>query len=123
MVAVVRHGPTASGPRPCHDPAMSRRRLLLYRGATQPLPNDHGPIKGLSMGADDCLAQPFAPQELVLRVGAILRRLTAPALTARGRLVVGPVMVDETSHRVQVNGADVDLTTTEFKLLRALIER
>ena len=82
-----------------------------------------GPIKGLSMGADDCLALPFAPQELVLRVGAILRRLTAPALTARGRLVVGPVMLDETSHRVQVDGADVALTTTEFKLLRALIER
>jgi two-component system, OmpR family, phosphate regulon response regulator PhoB len=66
-----------------------------------------GLIKGLSMGADDCLVQPFAPQELA----------------AHGRLVVGPVMLDETSHRVQVNGADVALTTTEFKLLRALIER
>jgi two-component system, OmpR family, phosphate regulon response regulator PhoB len=82
-----------------------------------------GPIKGLTMGADDCLAKPFAPQELVLRVGAILRRLTAPALTPRGRLIAGPVMLDETSHRVQVNGSDVALTTTEFKLLRALIER
>ncbi|HVH68666.1 MAG TPA: response regulator transcription factor, partial [Gemmatimonadales bacterium] len=82
-----------------------------------------GSIKGLVMGADDCLAQPFAPRELVLRVGAILRRLTAPALTTRGRLIAGPVMLDEMSHRVQVNGADVALTSTEFKLLRALIER
>jgi two-component system phosphate regulon response regulator PhoB len=82
-----------------------------------------GPIKGLTMGADDCLAKPFAPQELVLRVGAILRRLTAPALTTRGRLIAGPVMIDEASHSVQVNGADVALTSTEFKLLRALIDR
>ena len=81
------------------------------------------PIKALAMGADDCLAKPFVPQEMVLRVGAILRRLTAPALTARDRLIAGPVMLDDTSHRVQVNGAEVALTVTEFKLLRALIER
>ncbi|HKW42200.1 MAG TPA: response regulator transcription factor [Gemmatimonadales bacterium] len=93
---------------------------ILLLTARQP---KNGPIKGLTMGADDCLAKPFAPQELVLRVGAILRRLTAPALTTRGRLIAGPVMLDETSHRVQVNGADVALTGTEFKLLRALIGR
>ncbi|HZD28689.1 MAG TPA: response regulator transcription factor [Xanthobacteraceae bacterium] len=93
--------------------------ILLLTGRQQKA----GPIKGLTMGADDCLAKPFAPQELVLRVGAILRRLTAPALTTRGRLVAGPVTLDETSHSVQVSGGDVALTSTEFKLLRALIER
>src|SRR5437867_8898885 len=37
-------------------------------------------IRALALGADDCLLKPFAPQELVLRVGAILRRLSSPAV-------------------------------------------
>src|SRR5258705_5337023 len=40
-------------------------------------------IKGLSLGADDYLAKPFSPKELVLRVAAILRRLAAPAVASR----------------------------------------
>ena len=47
-------------------------------------------IKGLSLGADDYLVKPFAPQELVLRVGAVLRRLAGPAVTSGSRLVAVP---------------------------------
>src|SRR2546430_9084377 len=55
-------------------------------------------IKGLSLGADDYLAKPFSPKELVLRVGAILRRLAAPPVSAGGRLVGGPIVLDRTAH-------------------------
>ena len=50
-------------------------------------------IKGLSLGADDYLPKPFSPQELVLRVGAVLRRLASPAVAAGGLLTAGPVTV------------------------------
>jgi len=80
-------------------------------------------IKGLSLGADDYLPKPFSPQELVLRVGAVLRRLAAPAVAAGGLLSAGPIVVDRSAHRVTVDGTDIELTATEFKLLRTLIER
>lgn len=80
-------------------------------------------IKGLSMGADDYLAKPFSPQELVLRVGAVLRRLAAPAVASGGRLAAGPITLDQGAHRVTVHGKEVELTATEFKLLQRLLER
>jgi two-component system phosphate regulon response regulator PhoB len=80
-------------------------------------------IKGLSLGADDYLPKPFSPQELVLRVGAVLRRLASPAVAAGGRLTAGPIVVDKSAHRATVDGADVELTATEFRLLHTLIER
>src|SRR5712664_4016186 len=80
-------------------------------------------IKGLSLGADDYIPKPFSPQELVLRVGAVLRRLAAPAVAA-GRLVTaGPIALDRSAHRVTVDATEIELTATEFKLLRTLIER
>jgi two-component system phosphate regulon response regulator PhoB len=80
-------------------------------------------IKGLTLGADDYLAKPFSPQELVLRVGAVLRRLAAPAVAASGRLAAGPISLDQSAHRVRVDGDEIELTATEFKLLRTLLER
>jgi len=80
-------------------------------------------VRGLTLGADDYLLKPFSPPELVLRVGAILRRLRAPAVAAGGRLSAGPILLDRTAHGVTVNGTEVELTATEFKLLRTLIER
>jgi len=80
-------------------------------------------IKGLSLGADDYLAKPFSPQELVLRVGAVLRRLAAPGVPAGGTITAGPVTVDTNAHRVTVDGRDITLTATEFKLLRTFMER
>jgi len=80
-------------------------------------------IKGLSLGADDYLPKPFSPQELVLRVGAVLRRLAAPAVAAGGRVTAGSIVLDRSAHRVTVAGSEIELTATEFKLLRTLIER
>ena len=80
-------------------------------------------VKGLSLGADDYLAKPFSPKELVLRVAAILRRLAAPAVASGGRLAAGPIVLDRGAHHVTVNGRDLELTATEFRLLDKLIER
>jgi two-component system phosphate regulon response regulator PhoB len=79
-------------------------------------------IRGLSLGADDYVTKPFSPGELVLRVGAILRRTRLGP--ARSEVVaIGPLQVDRTSHEVTVDGDAVDLTPTEYKLLLALADR
>lgn len=80
-------------------------------------------IRGLSLGADDYLTKPFSPQELVLRVSAILRRVGAAAHTATDVLAIGPIRIDRGAHRVSVDAADIELTPTEFKLLLTLAER
>lgn len=79
-------------------------------------------IQGLSLGADDYLTKPFSPQELVLRVGAILRRVAAPPRAA-DTLQIGPIEIDRAEHHVRVDGQDVELTPTEYKLLLTLAER
>jgi two-component system phosphate regulon response regulator PhoB len=80
-------------------------------------------IRGLSLGADDYLTKPFSPQELVLRVGAILRRLNAPPASSANVIAVGPLEIQLAEHRVRVDGREVDLTPTEYKLLVILAER
>ena len=80
-------------------------------------------IRGLSLGADDYLTKPFSPQELVLRVAAILRRVGAAGGGPTDRLVLGPLEIDTAAHVVRVLGATVELTATEYKLLLTLAER
>ena len=78
-------------------------------------------IRGLSLGADDYLTKPFSPPELVLRVGAILRRVGSGGST--NILSVGPIVIDRDEHRVVVDGNVLELTPTEYKLLLLLAER
>jgi two-component system, OmpR family, phosphate regulon response regulator PhoB len=80
-------------------------------------------IKGLSLGADDYLTKPFSPQELTLRVAALLRRLEAPAIAAGSSLIEGPLVIDRAAHKVTLDGEELQLTATEFKLLSLLVER
>ena len=80
-------------------------------------------IKGLSLGADDYLTKPFSPQELTLRVSAVLRRLASPAVAAGSLLVEGKLWIDRGAHRVTLGGEEVPLTATEYKLLLTLVER
>lgn len=79
-------------------------------------------IRGLSLGADDYLSKPFSPQELILRVNAILRRTNA-----RGRsesiIRIGQLRIDRDAHTVTVADEVIDLTPTEYKLLLLLTER
>ena len=79
-------------------------------------------IRGLTLGADDYLTKPFSTLELVLRVGAILRRARSAA-TSSETVSVGPLEIDRARHRVTVSGQAIDLTATEFKLLLTLALR
>ena len=107
-------------------------RSLKADPATRPVPvlvltakrEQEERIKGFELGADDYLPKPFSPRELVLRVGAILRRAGAPAPSSGGRLLVaGPLRVDLDAHQATLNGQEIRLTPTEFRLLQALLER
>ena len=80
-------------------------------------------IRGLSLGADDYLTKPFSPGELTLRVGAIVRRLSAAAVAGGSQITAGPITIDRSAHRVLVEGQELQLTATEYKLLMTLVER
>ncbi len=80
-------------------------------------------IQGLSLGADDYLTKPFSPQELVLRVAAILRRMSAGGNGASDVLAIGALRIDRAAHRVTVESREIELTPTEYKLLLTLADR
>jgi len=81
-------------------------------------------IRGLEMGADDYLTKPFSPRELMLRVQAILRRARDAGITAGGRILkAGPIRMDVGSSQATLDGEELMLTPTEFRLLQALLER
>ena len=101
------------------DPATSGIAVLMLTARR----DEPDRIRGLSIGADDYLTKPFSPQELVLRVSAILRRTAAAVESAGDHLVIGPIRIDRGAHRVSIDGHDVELTPTEYKLLLTLAER
>jgi two-component system phosphate regulon response regulator PhoB len=81
-------------------------------------------VKGLELGADDYVTKPFSPRELVLRVGAVLRRAQSPAVAGGGRtLRAGAITVDLNALRVSIDGLELELTPTEYRLLVTLLER
>jgi DNA-binding response OmpR family regulator len=77
-------------------------------------------IAGLDLGADDYVIKPFSPQELVLRVQAILRRGGSVAGQGPASYGGGTLLIDEPRREVTVRGAGVDLTPTEWGILVAL---
>jgi two-component system phosphate regulon response regulator PhoB len=79
-------------------------------------------VVGFEVGADDYVTKPFSPRELLLRVKAVLRR-TRDEESAKRVLKVGAISIDSERHIVAVNGDEVVLTTTEFKLLNTLASR
>jgi len=82
---------------------------------------DHDKIVGLELGADDYVAKPFNPHEVVARVRAVLRRVQGENSAARV-IQAGDLTVDADRHQVEVKGQPVHLTPTEFSLLHALAE-
>ena len=81
-------------------------------------------VQGLELGADDYVTKPFSPRELVLRVAAVLRRAQSPAVAGGGRtLRAGAIIIDLNALRVAVEGSELELTPTEYRLLVTLIER
>jgi len=80
-------------------------------------------IQGLELGADDYISKPFSTKELMLRVQSILRRAAEPVAEAVKHLQAGNISVDADRHLVTIDGKPIELTATEFKLLRLLMER
>jgi two-component system, OmpR family, alkaline phosphatase synthesis response regulator PhoP len=76
---------------------------------------------GLELGADDYIVKPFSPREVVARVRAVLRRVEGEAKQVE-ILRAGDLALDSGKHTLTVGGGPVELTPTEFELLRALME-
>ena len=81
-------------------------------------------IKGLEAGAEDYVSKPFNTNELMLRISKMLKRSGAPSEPAgQSRIEIGGVVIDEDLHQLTVDGRNVVLTATEFRLLKLLMER
>ncbi len=100
------------------DPATAGIPLVMLTAKGEELDR----IVGLELGADDYIAKPFSPRELVLRVKAVLRRRSEES--PPGAVIeTGGIALDVGAHRLTVRGKDVPLTATEFRLLHLLMDR
>ncbi|WP_186762903.1 response regulator transcription factor [Lentzea tibetensis] len=78
-------------------------------------------IAGLTAGGDDYVTKPFSLEEVVLRLRALMRRTGVTEANAGARLVVGDLSLNEDTREVYRAGDSIDLTATEFELLRYLM--
>lgn len=96
--------------------------ILLLTAASR----DADRIRGLQLGADDCISRDTSPEELLLRIEALLRRIprgTPPAYGSRAFALGDDLVVDPSGRRVIRKGQPVALTRTELSLLLALVAR
>jgi two-component system phosphate regulon response regulator PhoB len=100
------------------DPATAHLPIVMLTARGEEVDR----IVGLELGADDYISKPFSPRELILRVKAVLRRLQHEE-AASERLEVGRIELDISGHQLRVQGREMPLTATEFRLLRLLMER
>ncbi len=77
-------------------------------------------VRGFEIGADDYLVKPFSPRELTARVRALLRRAHAESDPQRDRIESDGLVIDLPAHTATLDGADLDLTASEYKLLVTL---
>lgn len=81
--------------------------------------DDKDRLAGFSKGADDYVCKPFNPQELVSRIHAIIRRCNY--VPGQGMIIRGPITMLPIEKRVRVNGEEIELTPSEFNLLKAMM--
>jgi DNA-binding response OmpR family regulator len=80
-------------------------------------------VMGLEIGADDYMAKPFSPRELLARIRAQVRRARGRAGPNQRAITVGDLTLDPSSRRAAIAGREIDLTSYEFSLLYALADR
>ena len=91
--------------------------MLTARG------DDTDRIVGLEIGADDYVPKPFNPRELLARVRAVLRRAGPKAPVSVEKITLGPIEIDVGARVVKKAGAEISLTSFEFRILHALARR
>ena len=101
------------------DPRLQQVPIIFLTAKAEE--NDR--ISGFETGCDDYICKPFSTKELVLRVQSILRRVSDDAPAEAKHLQAGQIVLDIERHEVTLHGRLVELTATEFKLLRLLMER
>jgi len=102
------------------DPIMKNVPIVFLTARGEP----EDRIKGFETGGDDYIPKPFNITELLLRIQAIFKRFSQTDREQPDRrLTIGNVTVDIEKHQLLVSGTPVELTATEFRLLRLLMER
>lgn len=102
-------------------------RILKNKNKTSKLPiimltakgTEADIVVGLEMGADDYIVKPFSPRELTARVKSLIRR-TNPKELEENIIKVGPITINTERYEVKVDSENIELTTTEFKILEVL---
>jgi DNA-binding response OmpR family regulator len=120
VVVLDRDLPGMSGDEICRrltDEGVLTRVMMLTASGTV-----EDKVTGLALGADDYLAKPFSPNELVARVRALLRRAQRAAGPRARTPTYGPIVIDTDRHIVSLDGRDVSLTAKEFLLLEYLMQ-
>jgi DNA-binding response OmpR family regulator len=120
LVVLDRHLPGIDGIEVCKrmraDPELSTIGIVMVTVRDQVADT----VLALEVGADDYIAKPFAPDELVARVRAVLRRQEREPAASSERITRGGVTIDIGSRMVYANDTPIDLTSTQFDLLVAL---
>ncbi|MBX3064184.1 MAG: response regulator transcription factor [Anaerolineae bacterium] len=100
------------------DPALKNIPIIMLTARVE----DTDKIVGLELGADDYVTKPFNPREVVARVRSVLRRTLPENVSRQQILQVQGLFLDINQHQVFRDGEPVELTPTEFKLLRVFME-
>jgi two-component system phosphate regulon response regulator PhoB len=100
------------------DPRTARTRILILTAKGE----ETDIVVGLELGADDYIVKPFSPRILRARVKAVLRRESQTGGEVPPTKILG-LTIDTERYQVKVGGVPVDLTSTEFKILKVLTRR
>ena len=99
------------------DPSLQHIPIIMLTARSE----EADRVVGLELGADDYVVKPFSPREVVARVKAVLRRASRNAPRAK-LLRVLDLELDLDAHRATLGGRELDLTPTEFEVLRAMMQ-
>jgi two-component system alkaline phosphatase synthesis response regulator PhoP len=101
------------------DPSLAQLPIIMLTARI----DDTDKIIGLELGADDYITKPFNPREVVARVRSVLRRSQGSSPVSQRRVLqLAELLMDLDRREVMLNGQPVELTVTEFNLLRTLLE-